>query len=105
VTNVPLVTRKLAIIDDHLRRIQERRPADIDSFKKNSILQDAIAMSVLVIVQEAMDVGLTPASARVDVVTPRGHSHEDEGYRCQAVQGSPLRVHSPREGWRDRLGH
>jgi len=59
VTNVPLVTRKLAIIDDHLRRLAERR---LDAFKKDTVLQDAIAMGVLVIVQEAMDVAFHIAS-------------------------------------------
>jgi uncharacterized protein YutE (UPF0331/DUF86 family) len=62
VTNAALVARKLAAIDEHLRRLRERRPGDVESFKTNLLLQDAISMSVLVVVQEAVDVALHIAS-------------------------------------------
>ena len=61
-TNVALVARKLAVLDEHLRRLRERRPADAASFVSDSLLQDAVAMSVLVVVQEAMDIALHIAS-------------------------------------------
>lgn len=61
-TNVSLVTRKLAILEDHLNRLRERRPADLEPLRINLLLQDAIAMSVLVVVQEAMDIALHIAS-------------------------------------------
>jgi uncharacterized protein YutE (UPF0331/DUF86 family) len=62
VTNVELVTRKLALLDDHLRRLRERRPADPGVFERDLLLQDAVALSVLVAVQEAMDIALHIAS-------------------------------------------
>jgi uncharacterized protein YutE (UPF0331/DUF86 family) len=62
VTNVALVARKLAVLQEHLRRLRERRPADVTTFAADALLQDAIAMSVLVVVQEAMDIALHIAS-------------------------------------------
>ena len=61
-TNVILVARKLAILEDHLRRLRERRPATADVFEKDLLLQDAIALGILVVVQEAMDIALHIAS-------------------------------------------
>jgi uncharacterized protein YutE (UPF0331/DUF86 family) len=58
VTNVALVARKLAVLEQHLGRLRERRPASATAFAADSLLQDAVAMSVLVIVQEAMDIAL-----------------------------------------------
>jgi uncharacterized protein YutE (UPF0331/DUF86 family) len=62
VTNAPLVARKLAVIEEHLRRLRERRPADVEAFKVDTLVQDAVAMGLLVVVQEAMDVALHLAS-------------------------------------------
>lgn len=61
-TNVPLVARKLGVMQEHLRRLTERRPADVASLRTNALLQDALSMSVLVVVQEAMDIALHIAS-------------------------------------------
>lgn len=61
-TNVPLVVKKLSVLNEHLARLRHRRPATLDSFVNDTLLQDAIAMSVLVVVQEAMDIALHIAS-------------------------------------------
>lgn len=61
-TNVALVARKLAILADHLERLRARRPESVDRFKADSLLQDAVALSVLVVVQEAIDIALHLAS-------------------------------------------
>lgn len=61
-TNASLVARKLAILEDHLQRLRERRPASVEPFRSDLLLQDAIGMSVLVVVQEAMDIALHIAS-------------------------------------------
>jgi len=63
VTNVVLVARKLAILEEHLRRLRERRPAELKVFEADSLLQDAVALSLLVVVQEAIDIALHIASA------------------------------------------
>jgi uncharacterized protein YutE (UPF0331/DUF86 family) len=61
-TNVALVARKLAILEEHLRRLRERRPADLAAFKADPLLQDAVALGVLVVVQEAVDIAFHIAS-------------------------------------------
>lgn len=61
-TNVALVAKKLAVIEEHLRRLRERRPASLEAFTGDALLQDAVAMGVLVVVQEAMDIALHVAS-------------------------------------------
>lgn len=61
-TNAALVARKLAVLDEHLRRLRDRRPDDAAMLESNLLLQDALAMSVLVVVQEAIDIALHIAS-------------------------------------------
>lgn len=61
-TNAALVTRKLAVLQEHLQRLRSRRPATAAELRKDDLLQDAIAMSVLVVVQEAIDIALHIAS-------------------------------------------
>ncbi len=61
-TNVALVARKLAVMEEHLRRLTARRPAALAAMRADTLLLDAISMSVLVVVQEAMDIALHIAS-------------------------------------------
>jgi uncharacterized protein YutE (UPF0331/DUF86 family) len=62
VTNVALVAKKLAVLDEHLRRLRGRRPTTLEAFVEDTLVQDAVAMGVLVVVQEAMDIALHIAS-------------------------------------------
>jgi uncharacterized protein YutE (UPF0331/DUF86 family) len=61
-TNVELVAKKLAVLDEHLRRLRERRPDDVVELETNLLLQDGLAMSLLVVVQESIDIALHIAS-------------------------------------------
>jgi uncharacterized protein YutE (UPF0331/DUF86 family) len=61
-TNVGLVERKLGVVLDHLARLRTRRPAALESFRGDLLLQDAVSMSLLVVVQEALDIALHIAS-------------------------------------------
>jgi uncharacterized protein YutE (UPF0331/DUF86 family) len=61
-TNVALVLAKLTTLRDHLGRIERRRPADLRMLRDNLDLQDALALSVLVALQEAADIALHMAS-------------------------------------------
>lgn len=61
-TNLALVARKLAVMDEHLRRLTERRPPAMAILLADTLLQDAMSMSILVVVQEAMDIALHIAS-------------------------------------------
>ena len=61
-TNVALVLAKLTTLRDHLGRIERRRPADVQSLRGDLDRQDALALSVLVALQEAADIALHMAS-------------------------------------------
>jgi uncharacterized protein YutE (UPF0331/DUF86 family) len=61
-TNASLVERKLGVITDHVARMKTRRPPNVESFRTDLLVQDAISMSLLVAVQEALDVSLHIAS-------------------------------------------
>jgi uncharacterized protein YutE (UPF0331/DUF86 family) len=56
VTDAQLVLRKLSVLRDHLRRARRRRPDAIEALRDDDDRQDALAMSILVIVQEAVDI-------------------------------------------------
>jgi len=56
-TDVLLVLRKLTILRDHAARVARRRPADPAAFADDDV-QDALAMSLLVAIQEASDIAL-----------------------------------------------
>jgi uncharacterized protein YutE (UPF0331/DUF86 family) len=55
-TDAELVLRKLAVLEEHLGRAARRRPPSLDALKNDDLLQDALAMSLLVAIQEAIDV-------------------------------------------------
>jgi uncharacterized protein YutE (UPF0331/DUF86 family) len=62
VTDPALVARKLAFLELHLGRLSERRPPSPEALDADPLVQDAISMSLLVVVQEAMDIALHIAS-------------------------------------------
>jgi uncharacterized protein YutE (UPF0331/DUF86 family) len=55
-TDTELVLRKLAILQDHLQRARRRRPGTIEALVADQDLQDALSMSLLVAIQEALDI-------------------------------------------------
>ena len=55
-TDKELVVRKLALLALHLTRAQRRRGGDVESFRSSEDLQDALSMSVMVALQEAVDI-------------------------------------------------
>ena len=61
-TNVELVAKKLAILDEHLGRLRTRRPEALQAFLGDTLVQDAVSMGVLVVAQEAIDIALHIAS-------------------------------------------
>lgn len=61
-TNLALVAKKLAVLAEHLRRLRERRPSELERLRSDLLLQDAIAMGVLIVVQESLDIALHIAS-------------------------------------------
>lgn len=55
-TDEELVLRKLAVLEEHLDRASRRRPSSLDALKGDDLVQDALAMCVLVAIQEAIDI-------------------------------------------------
>jgi len=50
-----VVARKLAAMREHLDRVRRRRPERLDDLRTDVDRQDALAMSLLVVVQESLD--------------------------------------------------
>jgi uncharacterized protein YutE (UPF0331/DUF86 family) len=57
-TSASLVLRKLTTLLDHTSRVERRRPDALDAFRSDLDRQDALAMSLLVALQEAADICL-----------------------------------------------
>lgn len=55
-TDAGVVLRKLATMREHVRRARRRRPSSVELLAQDADLQDALSMSVLVAVQEAIDI-------------------------------------------------
>jgi uncharacterized protein YutE (UPF0331/DUF86 family) len=61
-TNPALVLSKLTTLREHVDRIERRRPATLQEFRGDLDRQDALALSLLVALQEAADIALHNAS-------------------------------------------
>ena len=57
-TDPAVIARKLSALTEHCRRLRQRRPVDLEKLRESTLLQDAIALSILVAVQEAVDIAL-----------------------------------------------
>lgn len=57
-TDPLLVLRKLTILRDHASRVRRRRPDDLQAFLGDTDLQDAMSLSLLVAIQEALDIAM-----------------------------------------------
>ena len=53
-----LILRKLSLLREHLNRVRRRRPSSVDAFRSDVDLQDALALSLLVASQEAVDIAM-----------------------------------------------
>lgn len=53
-----IVLRKLTLLREHAERMRQRRPASLDDFRNDTVLQDALALSLVVALQEALDIAL-----------------------------------------------
>lgn len=57
-TDEILVLRKLTILREHVSRVRRRRPDDVESFRDDTDVQDAMSLSLLVAIQEALDIAM-----------------------------------------------
>ena len=55
-TDAELVLRKLVVLREHLSRARRRRPATAEALRVDVDIQDMLALSVLVAIQEAVDI-------------------------------------------------
>lgn len=53
-----LVLRKLTILREHVARARRRRPDALEAFRADTDRQDALALSLLVAIQEALDIAM-----------------------------------------------
>jgi len=58
VTDVLIILKKLAMLREHMARIRRRRPSTREAFEADVDIQDALALSFLVAVQEANDIAM-----------------------------------------------
>jgi uncharacterized protein YutE (UPF0331/DUF86 family) len=61
-TDKTVVFRKLSSLREHVARIRRRRSSDLETFRADIDRQDAVGMSLLVAVQDALDIALHMAS-------------------------------------------
>ena len=61
-TDQSLVLAKLTILREHTSRMERRRPPSLAEFQQELDLQDALALSLMVALQEAADIALHIAS-------------------------------------------
>lgn len=61
-TDPEIVLRKLTSMREQARRLRRRRPETVEVFRDDVDLQDAVSMSLLVAVQDALDVALHVAA-------------------------------------------
>lgn len=57
-TDPLLVLRKLSILREHVGRVRRRRPDDLQQFRDDTDCQDALALSLFVAIQEALDIAM-----------------------------------------------
>lgn len=55
-TDVALVLRKLQRLNEHLALVRQRRPPEADTLATDLLVRDALALALLVSVQEAIDI-------------------------------------------------
>ncbi len=61
-TDRALVLRRLARLLEALANARQRRPSDVATLRTDALLRDALALSVLVAVQEAVDIAFHVAT-------------------------------------------
>jgi uncharacterized protein YutE (UPF0331/DUF86 family) len=61
-TDAVILARKLSVLREHLDRLRRRRPETPEELRQDVDRLDALSMSVLVVVQEAIDIAFHIAS-------------------------------------------
>lgn len=104
-TDAVLVLRKLATLREHVERARRRRPADVESLRADVDRQDALGMSVLVALQEAIDIAFhVVADERWGI--PSSYAESFDLLARHGVIDAPLAGELARAvGLRNRIAH
>jgi uncharacterized protein YutE (UPF0331/DUF86 family) len=78
VTDSALVLRKLANLREQVARVRRRRPSSVEELRSDVDRQDALALSLLVAIQEASDIAF--------------HVAADEGFGAPSSYGEGFRL-------------
>ncbi|HEY3356475.1 MAG TPA: HepT-like ribonuclease domain-containing protein [Polyangia bacterium] len=101
-TDAPLILRKIAVLREHLARVRRRRPATVEAFRDDVDLQDGVALSLFVAIQEAVDTALhvvadegwgVPASYAEAFTTLAQHGVDRAAHRRRLGGAAPRRFH------------
>ncbi|HEY6458879.1 MAG TPA: DUF86 domain-containing protein [Polyangiaceae bacterium] len=104
-TDAELVIRKLAILGEHLVRARRRRPAAIETLRDDVDLQDSLSLSVLVAIQEAIDIAFHIVSDE-GWGAPASYAESFEILARRGVIEAPLAAAlAGAAGLRNRLAH
>lgn len=104
-TNTALVTRKLATLIEYSRRARMRRPETAEALAADLERQDALAMALLVAIQEAIDIAFHIVSDE-RWGTPRSYAEGFEMLVKGGVISPELAAALTRgTGLRNRLAH
>ncbi len=104
-TDRDVLFRKLTSIREHVARMRRRRSPDLAAFTGDVDRQDALAMSLLVAVQDALDIALRLAADEGWGV-PDSYAAGFEMLAGHGVIGAPLALDLARmASLRNRLAH
>jgi len=78
VTEAAIVIQKLTTLREHLDRVRRRRPANVEALRADVDIQDALALSLLVAIQEAVDIAF--------------HIAADEGWGVPSSYGEGFEI-------------
>lgn len=87
--NVDLVTRKLALLREHVLRLRERRRPTLAEFAQNRDLQDAAGMSFIAGMQEAIDVAMHVVAERA-LTVPGTYAEAFQALAGHGILGAEL---------------
>jgi uncharacterized protein YutE (UPF0331/DUF86 family) len=104
-TDTELVLRKLATLQDHLQRARRRRPATIDALIADQDLQDALSMSLLVAIQEALDIAFHIAADEGWGIPGSYAESFDILARNGVLDGELAQAMASAAGLRNRIAH
>jgi uncharacterized protein YutE (UPF0331/DUF86 family) len=105
VTDLPLAMRKLAILREHLARARRRRPDELQVYLDDVDLQDALAMSLMVAIQESIDIAFHIAAEEVFGVPASNAESFEMLARHGVIDAALARRMARAAGMRNRIAH